>query len=50
MAEKKSTGNGYIGKISNKGAQVVEAPIPQSAAKKGVVSKGKDLRGGKNGK
>lgn len=39
----------YVGKISNKGAQVVKAPLAQSAGKKPTVKKGGDLRskGGK---
>ena len=39
---------GYIGKISNTGAQKVEAPIKPDA-KKGTskVTKGTDLRSGK---
>lgn len=40
--------NGYIGKISNSGAQVVKAPLAQGNGKgKSVVHKGNDLRTGK---
>ena len=42
MSEKK----GYIGKVSNKGAQEVKAPIPQQAPKTGKVKTGGDLRTG----
>ena len=39
--------NGYAGKISNAGAQVVKAPLNASAKKgKGTVKTGSDLRGG----
>lgn len=46
MAEK-----GYIGRISNGGAQVVKAPN-QVKGKKGTgkVTRGTDLRAGKSGK
>lgn len=42
---------GYIGKINNGGAQVVQAPN-QTKGKKGTgkVTKGTDLRSGKGGK
>lgn len=43
MAECK---NGYAGKIKNTGAQVVKAPFPAGAVKKGTVHKGTDLREG----
>ena len=46
MAEKKGK-PGYAGRIGNKGAQVVEAAIPQAAAKKGKVIRGTDLRNGR---
>ena len=37
--------NGYVGKISNAGVQVVEAPVKPKAKKgKTVVKKGDDLR------
>ena len=45
-----SKGKGYEGKVSNKGAQKVEAPISQAPAKKGKTNKGKDLRSGNGGK
>ena len=37
----------YIGSIKNTGAQVVKAPLQQTAPKKGKVKKGEDLRNGK---
>lgn len=37
--------NGYVGKISNAGTQVVEAPVqPKGKKGKTVVKKGGDLR------
>lgn len=46
MAEK-----GYIGRISNGGAQVVQAPNAKGAKKgKSTVVRGTDLRAGKGGK
>ena len=36
--------NGYFGKIQNTGGQRVEAVQQQTAAKKGVVKTGTDLR------
>lgn len=49
MANKNSPkGHGYIGAISNSGAQVVKAPLAQNGGKgKSVVHKGNDLRTGK---
>lgn len=38
---------GYIGRIKNSGTQVVKAPHQTTAAKKGTVKKGGDLRSGK---
>lgn len=38
---------GYIGRIKNSGTQVVKAPYQTTAAKKGTVKKGGDLRSGK---
>lgn len=38
---------GYIGRIKNSGTQVVKAPHQTTAAKKGTVKKGGDLRAGK---
>lgn len=46
MAEKKS----YIGRISNKGAQEVKAPYPQSKPKGAAVKTGGDLRSKKSNK
>lgn len=43
MADK----SGYIGRISNHGAQQVKAPLPQAAGKQPKVKEGSDLRGGK---
>lgn len=40
----------YVGKITNKGAQVVKAPISQPGSKGGAVRRGEDLRGGGNQK
>lgn len=40
--------NGYCGKITNKGAQVVKAPYAQSKTKGTKVKTGEDLRA-KNG-
>ena len=37
----------YIGKIANKGAQEVKAPLAQGAGKKPSIKKGGDLRTGK---
>lgn len=37
----------YVGKIGNKGAQMVKAPLTQGAGKKPAVKKGGDLRTGK---
>ena len=37
----------YVGKISNKGTQVVEAPLKQDPGKKVTLKKGDDLRSGK---
>ena len=37
----------YVGKISNKGTQVVEAPLKQDPGKKVTSKKGDDLRSGK---
>lgn len=43
--------NGYVGKISQNGTQVVEAPHKAGAGKgKSSVIKGGDLRGGKGKK
>ena len=39
--------NGYIGKISQGGPQVVKAPNQKANPKKGVVKAGTDLRTGK---
>lgn len=46
MAEKK----GYIGKVSNKGAQEVKAPYPQGKPKGATVKTGGDLRSKKSNK
>lgn len=43
MADK----SGYIGRISNQGAQQVKAPLPQKTGKQPRVKEGSDLRGGK---
>ena len=40
----------YAGKIENKGAMQVKAPIAQKAVKKPTVKSGGDLRCGKSGK
>lgn len=46
-----STGKSvYEGKISNKGAQVVQAPFAQSKGPANKVIKGKNCRTGKGGK
>jgi len=37
---------GYVGKVSNKGMQFVEAPIKQTPPKLGKVKTGGDLRTG----
>lgn len=48
MAEKsKSGGCGYAGRISNAGAQRVEAPFAAKAKQTGRVKRGDDLRTGK---
>ena len=39
----------YAGKISNKGPQVVKAPLSQGGSKGGKVIRGADLRTGKKG-
>ena len=44
MADTKS---GYVGKIANQGAQVVQAPNQTTATKTGKVHTGTDLRTGK---
>ena len=46
MAEK----NGYVGRISNSGPQVVKAPNQSVGPDKGKVKTGNDLRTGKGGK
>ena len=38
---------GYVGRIKNSGAQVVQAPIQTTVSKKGTVKTGNDLRIGK---
>jgi len=38
---------GYAGRITNRGAQRVEAPIKQTAPKSGKVHRGEDLRAAK---
>ena len=43
----KSGGFGYVGRIKNSGAQVVQAPIQTTVQKKGTVRMGNDLRSGK---
>ena len=43
----KGGGRGYVGRIKNSGAQVVEAPIQTTVQKKGTVRTGGDLRSGK---
>lgn len=40
-------GNGYIGKISNAGTQVVQAPFQPPKTNHGTVKRGDDLRTGK---
>lgn len=40
----------YVGKITNKGAQKVEAPLKQPASKKPKVHTGGDLRAKKSNK
>lgn len=47
MADKKSGGPGYLGKIKNSGTQVVQAPNQLTDQKKGTVKTGTDLRSGK---
>jgi hypothetical protein len=43
--------NGYVGKVSHQGAQVVKGPyVNGGQAKGGNVIKGEDLRTGKKGK
>lgn len=39
--------NGYAGKISSSGTQVVKAPNQTTSAKTGTVKTGNDLRTGK---
>lgn len=43
----KSKGKGYIGKISNSGVQVVQAPFQQTKQSHTTVKHGDDLRNGK---
>ena len=43
----KRGGFGYVGRIKNSGAQVVQAPIQTTVSKKGTVKTGYDLRIGK---
>ena len=38
----KGGGRGYVGRIKNSGAQVVEAPIQTTDTKKGTVKTGSD--------
>lgn len=40
-------GKGYIGKISNAGTQVVQAPFQPPKTNHGTVKRGDDLRTGK---
>lgn len=42
--------NGYIGKVSHQGAQVVKAPQGGGKTKGGKVVRGEDLRSGKKEK
>lgn len=47
MKNGKREGFGYVGRIKNAGAQVVQAPIQTTVQKKGTVRTGSDLRSGK---